>query len=128
MSSRALPHTSTIPFVPTCALAVASALAAVAGIATATMNQPVILLGFLACVGLVTITALKPHLGAYLWLIMCPLIVGIARGKGLLVLRPNEMLLLVIAAGVGLRILWDYLHFVPVMPTNRARDPLSRTA
>lgn len=116
MSSRTLPHTPAIPFVPTCALAVASALAAVAGIATATMNQPVILLGFLACVGLVTITALKPHLGAYLWVIMCPLIVGIARGKGLLVLRPNEILLLVIAAGVALRILWDYFHHVPIIP------------
>ena len=122
MSSRTLRHSPTIPFVPTFALGVASALAAAAGIAVATINQPVILLGFLTCAGLVTIIALKPHLGAYLWVLLCPLIVGIARGKGLLVLRPNEMLLLIIAAGVALRLLWDYFHHVPAIPPLHGID------
>ena len=122
MSSRTFLYTSNIPRVPTYALVAASALAAVLGIATVMTSRPIILLGLLTCVGLVTVIALKPHLGAYLWLLLCPLIVGIARGQGLLVLRPNEMLLLIITAGIALRILWDYFHHVPVMPTLHAVD------
>jgi hypothetical protein len=34
--------------------------------------------------------------GPVLWLLLCPLIVGIARGSGYLILRPNEFLLLVL--------------------------------
>lgn len=116
MSSRAFAHALNIPSVPASAVAAAVAFAAVAGVATTIVSQPVILLGFLACVGMVITFALKPQFGAYVWLMLCPLIVGIARGEGLLVLRPNEMLLLIIAAGVGVRILWDYAHETPIIP------------
>lgn len=56
---------------------------------------------------LVLAIAARPVLGPCLWLLLGPLIVGIARGEGAMVLRPNEALLLATAAGIGLRLLWD---------------------
>jgi hypothetical protein len=94
-------------------LATAIVFAALAGGIAAVTSQPIMLLGVLVCIGTVIAIAARPHFGPYLWLFLCPLVVGIARGKGLMVLRPNEMVLLVIAAGVGLRILWDYIQRTP---------------
>ncbi len=74
------------------------------GIAAAVIGPPVIvpLLG----AGLLLAIARHPLFGAWLWLGLGPLVVGIARGQGAMVLRPNEALLLLLAAGIGLRVLW----------------------
>jgi len=58
--------------------------------------------GFLALAAFVA-TLLRPQFGAYLWLLANPLVVGIARGDYLPVLRPNEALLLLIVAALATR-------------------------
>jgi hypothetical protein len=47
--------------------------------------------------------AIRPQMGAYLYLIATPLIVGIARGDALPVVRPNEALLALIVLALGAR-------------------------
>ena len=42
-----------------------------------------------------------------IWLLISPLIVGIARGEGLLVLRPNEVLLLLLLAVIGIGVVYQ---------------------
>jgi len=63
------------------------------------------MLGFLIIPAVCVIIAisLRPALGAYLLLLASPLIVGIARGP--VPLRPNEMLLLLVMAGLGARLI-----------------------
>jgi hypothetical protein len=95
-------------------LAMAVIVAAIAGGATALTAQPILILGLLASICVVFIVALRPHFGPYLWLFLCPLVVGIARGKGLMVVRPNEVILLLIASGVAVHILWNYCHRIPI--------------
>lgn len=60
----------------------------------------------LSVVGLaaVLIIAARPHWGAYLYLLLTPLIVGIARGNSLPI-RPNEALLGLIVVAVATRLL-----------------------
>jgi hypothetical protein len=57
--------------------------------------------------------ALKPQLGAYLYLVATPLIVGIARGDTLGVLRPNEALVVLIAFALAARALFIMLQGRP---------------
>lgn len=57
-----------------------------------------------------------PQLGAYLWLFLSPLIVGIERGGVLPYIRPNEALLLLVLGAVLLRV-------VPGMLLGRWRRP-----
>lgn len=87
-----------------------SIAAATAGIvALAAAAGPAIGLGgakvAAVCAGLPLLATIiaAPQLGAYLWLLATPLIVGIDRGGALAVLRPNEALLALVALGVGLR-------------------------
>jgi hypothetical protein len=49
--------------------------------------------------------ALRPHLGAYLYLALTPLIVGMPRGDLIPIVRPNEALLALILAALGIRAL-----------------------
>jgi hypothetical protein len=104
----------------TALLPVASAIALVAGLLAAMLGPAVLppALGLM----LVLLIAAKPVLGPFLWLLLCPLIVGIARGEGAMLLRPNEALLLAIAAGVGLRLLWDGRRGVPWWPRPHPVD------
>lgn len=53
--------------------------------------------------------ALRPELGAYLLLIVTPLIVGLERGEFIPLMRPNEALLLLILGAIASRILWRAL-------------------
>jgi hypothetical protein len=56
---------------------------------------------------------LRPQLGAYLYLVATPLIVGIARGDTLGVLRPNEALLALIVLALAARALLIVLQGRP---------------
>ena len=97
-------------------------LAIAFGGVAAFVTKPVVLAGLLLATGLVAILSFRPHWGACLWLLCCPLIVGIARGEGVLVLRPNEFLLLLIAISLGLHLLWDFSHGRSVMPVLQRTD------
>ncbi|HYG86287.1 MAG TPA: hypothetical protein VD978_08515 [Azospirillum sp.] len=61
-----------------------------------------VLAGVLALAVFVGIVS-RPSFGAYLYLFLNPLIVGVARGDMIPVLRPNEMLLLLVVAALGVR-------------------------
>ena len=84
------------------------------------------LLAVVACAGIMVISGLpeiaasatfvlfimmvaKPQIGAYLFLLANPLIVGIERGKFIPFMRPNEALLLFILGAVSLHILLELL-------------------
>ncbi len=62
-------------------------------------------LAFLAAVAIAiaALVSIRPQYGAYLYLLATPLIVGIARGDLLSILRPNEALIAVIMLGLGMR-------------------------
>ena len=89
---------------PSAALPLAIAATLLAGLAVAVAGPAVVALVLGAM--LVLIMAMRPIIGAGLWMMLGPLIVGIARGEGAMVLRPNEALLVVIMASLGLRSIW----------------------
>lgn len=60
--------------------------------------------------------ARRPPLGAYLYLLLSPLVVGIARGDLLGALRPNEALLLLLLAGLALHLAGRTLAGQPWRP------------
>jgi hypothetical protein len=78
------------------------ALAALAGPAIAA-SEGVLPLA-LAALPLVLAIALRPELGAWLYLLATPLIVGIARDSIMPLVRPNEALLILILCALGARI------------------------
>jgi len=86
-------------------LAACSILAAVAAPITALTGAYVLVIGTVAAAALVTAIVLRPQSAAYVYLIATPLIVGIARGDALPILRPNEALLAIIILGLGIRAL-----------------------
>ncbi len=63
----------------------------------------VLVLGGMAGLGLFALIVARPQFGAYLYLFVSPLIVGIARGELIPFARPNELLILMIAAALGTR-------------------------
>jgi hypothetical protein len=63
--------------------------------------------------GLVVAIVLRPQYAAYIYLLATPLIVGIARGDALPILRPNEALLAVILLGLGCRAVLTMLQGKP---------------
>jgi hypothetical protein len=67
----------------------------------------------LAALPMLLAIALRPQLGAYLYLLATPLIVGIARGDTLGALRPNEALLALIALALAMRALFIMLQGRP---------------
>jgi hypothetical protein len=68
------------------------------------MTESAFLLGALAAT-VFALIVFRPLVGACLFLLANPLIVGFARGEIGVVLRPNEVLLLFILAALGLRLL-----------------------
>jgi hypothetical protein len=64
--------------------------------------------------------AIRPQMGAYLYLIATPLIVGIARGDALPILRPNEALLALIVLALATR------AFFVMLQGQRYRITLNR--
>lgn len=119
MSASTLAAPFTVAALPPIALPLAIAAVVVGGLAVAVAGPPVV--GLVLGLGLVLAIAARPVLGAGLWLALGPLIVGIARGEGAMVLRPNEALLLVIMAGLGLRAAWL------IWRGERWLPPLTRT-
>ena len=79
--------------------------------------------GVAALAAIVTFAAIgaRPQLGGYLYMLATPLIVGIGRGDLLPLIRPNEALLLVIAAALATRIV------LLVAGGGRYRPELTRT-
>lgn len=92
-----------------------AALAALAGMLVTSVGMAS-LAGVLALVVLAGIM-IKPHLGAYLFLIANPLVVGIARGDLLPILRPNELLLAFIIAAFAMRVAFILLSGKSYRPT-----------
>ena len=86
------------------AIPAALGLALLGGLAAAVVGPPALALAL--GTALVAAIALRPMIGAGLWLALGPLIVGIARGNGAMVLRPNEALLLAVMTGLALRAAW----------------------
>jgi len=79
--------------------------AGIAGLAVGLLDASLVPVGLTAVVALIACFALQPSMAAYAWLLLCPLIVGVARADGILAVRPNEALLLLMAMGIGLRAL-----------------------
>jgi hypothetical protein len=69
----------------------------------------VLALGGIGAISLFVLTVSRPAFGAYAYLAASPLIVGFARGNVIAALRPNEVLLLVIIAGLATRTLISML-------------------
>jgi hypothetical protein len=64
--------------------------------------------------------AVRPHLGAYLYLAVTPLIVGMPRGDLIPIVRPNEALLALILAALTVRALVALAHGKPFrLPWDR---------
>jgi len=95
---RGNPHARTVD--TTLLVLTAGVALFVAPLAAATGTKGVLLLLGLAAV---VVIAAKPHWGAYLYLLMTPLIVGIARNDSVPI-RPNEALLGLFVVGVGARV------------------------
>ena len=88
-------------------------LAAVASPIAALTGAYVFTIGAVAAAALVIAIVLRPQFAAYVYLIATPLIVGIARGDALPILRPNEALLAIIILGLGIRALIAVLRGEP---------------
>jgi len=91
------------------------AVAALVGPLAAAAGLPGLIV--MAALTVIVVIAMRPAFGAYLYLFATPLIVGIARGDALSVLRPNEGLLgLIVLALVG-RVLFLALRGRPYRPS-----------
>lgn len=80
----------------------ALALAAIVGSGAAVVGS--VALAGLGVLVVFAIVFLRPAAGAYLYLAVTPLVVGLGRGALVPVLRPNEALLALIVAAIGLRV------------------------
>ena len=103
-------------------IAAAVVVAALGGLLVPFANSPTLALSVAGAAVLAVAVAIAPAVGAWTWLLVCPLIVGFARGGSLSLLRPNEALLLVIAFGMCLRIVWDFSLGRRILPKFVAVD------
>ena len=93
------------------AVAVLEARGALAALAVAATIGPLAALGGLRALAgglalaVVGVIALRPHFGAYLYVAVTPLIVGMPRGDLVPIVRPNEALLALILAALAARAL-----------------------
>jgi len=74
-------------------------VACVAGVAIACLGTAHLIIG-VAAIALVTAVALRPPVGVYLLIVVTPLVAGIDRGSMVPLLRPNELLDVIIGAGL----------------------------
>src|SRR5215218_7777829 len=102
----AIPSSTPVPISWAAAITVTVGLAVLAGPLAGVLGIWA-LPGFVAAPVLLAV-ALRPELGAYLYLATTPLIVGIARGPSV-PLRPNEILLVLLLGTLFIRMLVDAL-------------------
>lgn len=78
-----------------------------AGVGIGAAWSPLIALLVVGIAALAVAIAMHPPLAAYLMVGVTPLVVGIDRGRLVPLLRPNEVLLLLCAAALAVRAVWD---------------------
>jgi hypothetical protein len=101
-------------------LAGTAAAALLAGVAVA--GGGVFALAGATALALAAVVATRPQIGAYLFLLANPLIVGVARGDLIPIMRPNELLLLLLLAAWAARIALRLLAGRQVRPELNAID------
>jgi len=100
-------------------LLVCIAVAAVVAPAVASTGGYLMAVAAALAGALVFAIVLRPEVAAYVYVLATPLIVGIARGDALPILRPNEALLAVILLGLGCRAMLTMLQGRPYrFPVN----------
>ena len=110
--------------VPSSIIFGAMLLALAMGLAVALLSaSPMLALATIA-VALVAIIAVSPFLGACIWLLVGPLVVGIARGEAIPFARPNELLLIIAVAGVALNSWWQLSKGERILPRLNAVDAI----
>jgi hypothetical protein len=117
-SLTALPPAQVFGALLAATLVTAAVLGALVGISEA---PELTALGLGAC-ALVAAIAVKPVAGAWLWLLVGPLIVGVARGEAIPFARPNELLLLIAVLGVAANSYWRMARGEAVFPKLGAVD------
>lgn len=91
-------------------VAVAITFAAVGALVPLSLAYPLIAVGAAVAVALALVVSACPAGATYVMLALTPLVVGADRAGGSIPLRPNEVLLGVVFAGLALRGLWATLH------------------
>jgi hypothetical protein len=86
----------------TMAAAAMVAVAGLVGAAIPVLASPLLLVGLVACLVLVAVTV-RPSVSAYVLIGVTPLVAGMDRGLVIPVLRPNEAVLALVAAGLTVR-------------------------
>jgi hypothetical protein len=94
-------------------LAACVMLAAIAAPIVALTGEFVLAIGATAVAVLIAAIVFRPEFAAYAYLLATPLIVGIARGDALPVLRPNEALLAILLLALGMRAVLTMLQGKP---------------
>lgn len=91
---------------PVVAIVGSLALAVAFGVIIGIVDQPLVAALGLTVIVLIAVIAVSPVVGAFAWLLLGPLIVGIARGETVPFARPNEVLLLAAVIGLALNGWW----------------------
>ena len=121
MSVRGIESVSQRAFVAP--ISVATAFAAFVGLATGLfVNAPLLAIASAGGLALLAAVVLVPASAPWTWLLLGPLIVGVARPNSAIPLRPNELLLLVGIAGLTIRGAWHSLRGERFLPRGNAID------
>jgi hypothetical protein len=92
------------------------------GLAAAFTDEPSLLVAGAVALSLLVSVSAIPVLGGFIWLLFGPMIIGVARGGAALPLRPNELLLFVIAAGIAFRCWWHFSSGERYLPRLQPLD------